>query len=76
LFTQKHYEFLAEVLGKSDSLPDAILKLREKLKLDNKKFNESLFIVRILEHSESINTPPTRNEVLYPSQYEGIYTKY
>lgn len=74
MFTQKHYEFIAEVLGKSDSLPDAILKFKDMLKQDNPQFKEKLFIKRILDVSESL--PPTRAEVLYPSQYEGCATKY
>lgn len=76
MFTQKHYDVLAEVLGKSDSLPDAILKLRAKLKEDNPKFDDLRFIKRILRITEEDSENPTRNEVLYPSQYEGCATKY
>ena len=70
MFTQKHYEVLASLLGESEDITTFQEKLMLYLEMDNKKFNPVLFIKR------KLGIKPTRAEVLYPSQYEGCETKY
>lgn len=71
MFTPKHYEVLASLLGESEDLTMFQEKLMLYLATENPKFNAVKFVKKKL----GLKINP-RDEVLYPSQYEGCATKY
>jgi len=51
MFTHQHYELLAELIGKSNSLTEFTVKLVAELKTDNPRFDSERFIRRIRHYS-------------------------